>query len=70
MFLKIYQISQENTGVGDSNTHVFLWNYENFKNTYFEEDLWTTVSVEIVCRNLRTNKFIYVGFDYLTFCFR
>ena len=58
VFLKISQISQENTCVRislqaftpatllktDSTTGVLPWNLQNFKNTYFEENLWTTAS--------------------------
>ena len=50
VFLKLPQISPENNFIKttllkkDSNTGVFLWNLQKFKNTYFEEHLRTTAS--------------------------
>ena len=62
LFLKTSQFSQENTCVGvsagfqtckfierDSNTGVFLWILQNFKNIYFEKQLPTAASAD--CKN-------------------
>ena len=67
MFLKILIISQENICVGvsfliklqawkrDFNTDVFLWNEQNFTNTYFEEQL-QTIADQMICNKILLQK--------------
>ena len=58
VFLKISQISQENTCIGDSKkeapTQLFSCEYcEIFKNTYFQEHLRMTASVLKILTHIR-----------------
>ena len=80
MLLKILQISQEKlesffNKVGvlricdfmkvDSDTGGFLWNWQKFKNNYFEEHLWMSASKLYLKRD--TGPFLKISFFFRCF---
>ena len=74
MFLKISQVSQENTCVGVSNTGVFLWNWnscEVFKNTFFYRTPLVAASELFVAKQLNIQLFsvIMITLGYNQHCY-